>query len=131
MSDEVVKALIAAGVSVTVAIVGLVGIWLGRKPMEERRKPPTEEERRNDPVLIGLVNQLIDKQIQGYERQLTDLAGKVKQLETQRDEREKRIDELEGENRELRERVEKQEDEIANLKTQIELMKDRETKRNG
>lgn len=128
MNEEVAKTLI---VTLGGGLLSLAGIWIGKRPQPERRKPPTKEERRNDTALVDLVKELAAQQVKTYERQLTDLIGKVTQLEAQRDEREKRIDALEDENRELRETVERQETQIADLKTQLNLMQDREKQRDG
>lgn len=121
MNDEVAKALI---VTIGGGLLSLLGIWIGKRPQPDRRKSPTEEERRNDTALMDFVKHLVEQQVAG-------LKESVRNLETQRDEREKRIDELEDENRDLRGRVERQDVEIADLKTRLQLMQDREMKRNG
>jgi uncharacterized coiled-coil protein SlyX len=129
VTEDVVKALIGAGVSITVAIVGLIGIWLGRKPATERRRRGPDQN--------------LERQRQAFEKEKTafyaevrsemaDLRRELKGLRDMDIAKGQRIAALEATIQtkdtriaELTVRVAEQEDEIADLRTQIELLKEK------
>jgi uncharacterized coiled-coil protein SlyX len=133
VTDEVIKTLIGAGVSVTVAIVGVIGIWLGRKPSTERRRRGPDQQLEKQRVEFEKEKAAFYADIR---KDMAELRQELKALRDMDLAKGQRIAALEATIQakdtriaELTVRVSDQENEIADLKTQIELLKYRETRR--